>query len=206
MIKIVDEPSQAHLAGLRDRLARAATDAGLLDVGYTTVDSPVGPLLLAATERGLVRIAYEIQDHDRTIADLAERVSPRVLRAPQRLSTVARELDEYFAGRRTDFDLPLDYALAAGFRRQVLEQLPTISYGATASYRQIAERAGSPRAFRAVGSACATNPLPIVVPCHRVILGDGRLGQYAGGPEAKVALLSLESGTAASDRDIVTEN
>ncbi len=193
MIKIVDEPTDGELAGLRDRLARAATDAGLLDVGYTTVDSPLGPLLLAATERGLVRVGYQVQDHDRLIAELAERVSSRVLRAPQRLAIAARELDEYFAGRRTDFDLPLDFTLTAGFRQQVLRQLPGISYGSTASYGQIAERAGSPRAFRAVGTACATNPLPIVLPCHRVILGDGRLGQYAGGTEAKVALLALES-------------
>ena len=197
MIKIVDEPTEADLAGLRDRLTRAASDAGLLDVGYTTVDSPVGPLLLAATERGLVRIAYAVQDHDRTIAELAARLSPRVLRAPQRLAAVARELDEYFAGRRTDFDLPLDFALTAGFRQEVIRHLPGISYGSTASYRQVAELAGSPRAFRAVGTACATNPLPIVLPCHRVIRGDGSLGQYAGGAEAKVALLALESGSAA---------
>lgn len=189
---LIDE-EPAGLAGLKDRLAKLASDSGLLDVGYLIMDSPLGPLLLAATERGLVRVAYQIQDHDRVIAELSDKISPRVLRAPRRLDPVARELDEYFAGRRSEFDLELDLALTAGFRQQVLRELPTIAYGSTASYAQIAERAGSPRAFRAVGTACALNPLPIVLPCHRVVPAGGGIGQYAGGPEAKAALLALET-------------
>jgi methylated-DNA-[protein]-cysteine S-methyltransferase len=177
---------------LHRRLATAAADAGLLDVAYRTVDSPVGPLLLAATDAGLVRVAYAREDHDRVLADLAARISPRVLRAPDRLDEAARELDDYFAGRRRAFDLPLDLRLARGFRRSVLTHLPEIGYGSTASYAVLAAAAGSPRAVRAVGTACATNPLPVVVPCHRVVRSDGALGQYIGGTEAKHALLVLE--------------
>lgn len=189
---LIDE-EPAGLAGLKDRLAKQAGDSGLLDVGYLIMDSPLGPLLLAATERGLARVAYQVQDHDRVIAELSQKISPRVLRAPRRLDPVARELDEYFAGRRSEFDLELDLVLAAGFRRQVLRELPAIGYGSTASYRQVAELAGSPRAFRAVGTACALNPLPIVLPCHRVLPAAGGIGRYAGGPEAKAALLALEA-------------
>jgi len=177
---------------LHERLASAAGDAGLLDVAYRTVDSPVGPLLLAATDAGLVRVAYAREDHERVLADLAARISPRVLRAPARLDAAARELDDYFAGRRRAFDLPLDLRLARGFRRSVLTHLPEIDYGSTASYATLAAAAGSPRAVRAVGTACATNPLPVVVPCHRVVRSDGALGQYIGGTEAKHALLVLE--------------
>ena len=177
---------------LHERLASAAGDAGLLDVAYRTVDSPVGPLLLAATDAGLVRVAYAREDHERVLAELAARISPRVLRAPARLDAAARELDDYFAGRRRAFDLPLDLRLARGFRRSVLTHLPEIGYGSTASYATLAAAAGSPRAVRAVGTACATNPLPVVVPCHRVVRSDGALGQYIGGTEAKHALLVLE--------------
>jgi methylated-DNA-[protein]-cysteine S-methyltransferase len=182
----------ADLARLHERLAAAAARDGLLDVAYTTIDTPVGPLLLAATDKGLVRVAYASQDHDLVLADLAQRVSPRVLRAPGRLSVAARELDEYFAGRRTTFDLPLDLALSSGFRRLVQQHLPDIAYGHTQSYKQVAEIVGNPRAVRAVGTACATNPLPVVVPCHRVLRSDGTLSGYAGGPAAKATLLALE--------------
>jgi methylated-DNA-[protein]-cysteine S-methyltransferase len=178
---------------LHARLARAASDAGLLDVAYRVIDSSVGPLLLAATEAGLVRVAYAREDHDRVLEQLATRISPRVLRAPARLDPVARELDEYLSGRRTSFDLPLDFQLATGFRRTVLNHLPEIAYGRTASYAAMAIAAGNPKAVRAVGTACATNPLPLVVPCHRVIRSDGTIGQYAGGPENKQILLSLEA-------------
>ena len=177
---------------LHDRLATAAGDAGLLDVAYRTVDSPVGPLLLAATDAGLVRVAFATEDHERVLADLAARISPRVLRAPARLDAAARELDDYFSGRRRVFDLALDLRLARGFRRSVLTHLPDIGYGTTASYAVLAAAAGSPRAVRAVGTACATNPLPVVVPCHRVVRSDGALGQYVGGVEAKHSLLVLE--------------
>ena len=177
---------------LRTRLAAAAQQDGLLDVAYREVATPVGSLLLAATDQGLVRVAYETQDHDRVLAALAEVVSPRILRAPARLDPVARQLEEYFGGQRRRFDVPLDLRLAHGFRRSVLAHLPDIGYGHTESYAQVAAAAGSPRAVRAVGTACALNPLPVVVPCHRVIRSDGSLGQYAGGAAAKEALLELE--------------
>ena len=178
---------------LKRRLEMAAEAEGLLDVAYTTVDSPVGALLLAATPKGLVRVAYAIEDHDHVLDTLAQRISPRVLRAPKRLDTAARELDEYFGRRRQVFDLPLDLSLSKGFRQLVQRHLPEIGYGQTRTYGQVAELVGNPKAFRAVGTACATNPLPLVVPCHRVLPADGTSGRYVGGPDAKVALLSLEA-------------
>jgi len=181
------------LSRLRDRLGLAAEAEGLLDVAYTTIDSPVGTLLLAATPKGLVRVAYDIEDHDRVLDTLAVRISPRMLRAPRRLETAARELDEYFSGRRRIFDLSLDLSLSKGFRQLVQRHLPEIQYGQTRTYRQVAELAGNPKAVRAVGTACATNPLPVVVPCHRVLRADGALGGYVGGPDAKKALLNLEA-------------
>jgi methylated-DNA-[protein]-cysteine S-methyltransferase len=177
---------------LHQRLVDAANAAGLLDVGYRTVDTPVGTLLLAATQKGLVRVAYASQDHDLVLEHLARDVSPRVLRAPARLDAVAREIEEYFAGRRRTFDVPLDLRLAHGFRRTVLSHLPEIGYGTTASYAAVAKASGHPKAVRAVGSACANNPLPVVVPCHRVVRSDGTIGQYVGGVEAKETLLTLE--------------
>jgi methylated-DNA-[protein]-cysteine S-methyltransferase len=185
--------SDADLAALHDRLAASADADGLVDVAYRTLDTPVGPLLLAATGLGLIRVAYQSEDHDRVLAGLAARVSPRVLHAPRRLDPAARQLGEYFEGRRRTFDLPLDLSLSTGFRKIVLTHLPEIGYGATASYAAVAAAAGSPRAVRAVGTACATNPLPVVVPCHRVIRSDGSYGAYLGGPAAKRLLLSLES-------------
>jgi methylated-DNA-[protein]-cysteine S-methyltransferase len=181
------------LPRLRARLAAAAQRDGILDVAYRTIDSPVGPLLLAATEAGLVRIAYASEDHDAVLQALADRISPRVLNAPARLDGAARELDEYFAGQRRGFELPLDWRLSAGFRRAVLSHLGEIGYGQTASYAAVAALAGNPKAVRAAATACATNPLPLVVPCHRVIYSDGRIGRYLGGPEAKRALLLLEA-------------
>ena len=182
-----------ELDTLTARLAAAADDAGLLDVAFTTLDTPVGPLLLAATPAGLVRVAYASEDHDAVLQALADRISPRVLRAPARLAPAVRQLEEYFAGRRTAFDLPLDLRLSAGFRRAVLGRLREVGYGTTASYAALAAAAGNPRAVRAVGSACATNPLPVVVPCHRVVRSDGALGGYVGGPTAKRTLLDLEA-------------
>ena len=179
---------------LRARLAAAAEAEGVLDVAYRTVDTPVGPLLLAATEQGLIRVAYPNQGHDAVLQALADRVSPRVLHAPARLDPVARQLDDYFAGRRRQFDLPLDWRLSTGFRSTVLHHLATdVDYGRTASYAALAALAGNPKAVRAVGTACATNPLPVVVPCHRVVRSDGAIGNYAGGVEAKRTLLQLEA-------------
>ena len=185
----VDEETRRRLHA---RLVAAATDEGILDVAYRTIDTPVGPLLLAGTSRGLVRVAFAREDHDAVLARLATAISPRILRAPARLDTVARELDEYFAGRRAAFDVPLDLRLAGGFRREVLARLPRIAYGRTATYAAIAAEAGRPRAVRAVGTACAKNPLPVVVPCHRVVRSDGSIGEYLGGADAKRTLLALE--------------
>ncbi len=180
------------LERLRARLATESEQAGLLDVAYRTIDSPVGSLLLAATERGLVRVAYACEDHNVVLSSLATRVSPRILRAPSRLDPVARELDEYFSGQRRRFDLPIDLGLARGFRRTVLDRLRSVEYGRTVSYGALAIVSGSPGAGRAVGSACANNPLPVVVPCHRIVRSDGSLGQYVGGVEAKRLLLEIE--------------
>lgn len=180
------------IARLTDRLGRAAADVDLLDVAYRTIDSPLGPLLLAATPRGLVRVAFETESEDEVLTELAGRVSPRVLAAPARLDAAARELEEYFEGRRREFDLAVDLTLASGFRREVVTLLPQIAYGTTASYRDVAEMTGRPGATRAVGTACARNPVPLVLPCHRVVRADGSTGAYRGGPEAKVALLRLE--------------
>lgn len=177
----------------RARLAAAAEGAGLLDVAYRTVDTPVGPLLVAATARGLVRIAFAVEGHGDVLDTLARRVSPRVLHAPGRLDDAARQLDEYFAGGRRRFDLDVDLRLASPFRRAVLEHLRTIGYGSTASYADVAAAAGNPAAVRAAGSACATNPVPVVVPCHRVVRSDGTLGGYLGGLHVKRALLALEA-------------
>jgi methylated-DNA-[protein]-cysteine S-methyltransferase len=185
--------SPAELSRLQERLAAAAQRDGILDVAYRTIDSPVGPLLLAATAEGLIRVAYASEDHDAVLQALAMRISPRILHAPGRLDAAARELGEYFAGHRRRFGLPLDLRLAAGFRRTVLSHLPEIGYGHTATYAAVAQLAGRPRAVRAVGTACATNPLPVVVPCHRVVRSDGSVGGYLGGPAAKRTLLALEA-------------
>lgn len=185
--------SDVELADLHAALVRRAGEQGLVDVAYRTLDTPVGPLLLAATEQGLVRVAFEREGFAAVLAALAERISPRVLDAPGRLDPAARELEEYFAGARRGFDLPLDHRLSNGFRQHVQRHLSSIGYGRTETYRSVAERVGNPKASRAVGSACATNPLPIVVPCHRVLRTDGSLGGYIGGLEAKAALLELEA-------------
>ena len=181
-----------ELARLRGALASRAEESGILDVAYRTIDSPVGPLLLAATDKGLVRVAYENEGFDAVLENLAIKLSPRVLEAPRRLDEIAAELDEYFAGRRHEFDVPLDYAMSSGFRQLVQRSLPRIGYGHTQSYKQVAELVGNPNAVRAVGTACATNPLPVVVPCHRVLRADGSLGGYIGGLDAKTTLLNLE--------------
>lgn len=188
--------SQQTLERLHQQLSARAQEQGLLDVAYRTVDSPIGGLLIAATPVGLVRVAFACEGHDEVLAVLAARVSPRILRAPERLDPVARELEEYFSGARRHFDLPLDLALSSGFRQVVQRDLTRIAYGQTLSYKQVAERVGNPNAVRAVGTACATNPLPIVVPCHRVLRSDGSLGGYLAGLEVKERLLALEGARA----------
>ena len=184
---------ETDLGPLHERLVAAAGAAGLLDVAYRTLATPIGELLLAATPEGLVRVAFASEPVDTVLERLAAEVSPRLLHAPGRLDEAARQLEEYFAGRRRGFELAVDLRLAHGFRRAVLAALPAIGYGATASYAAVAAMAGSPRAVRAVGSACASNPVPVVVPCHRVVRSDGSLGGYAGGLDAKRALLALEA-------------
>ncbi len=174
------------------RLAERASEEGLLDVAYTTADSPFGPLLLATTPKGLVRVGLPNQDADELLVDLATRVSPRVLEAPAQLDAARRELDLYFAGKLTAFDLPLDWRLSKDFRRKVLRAIARIPYGQTRSYTQMATSAGNERAVRAAGSACGANPIPLVVPCHRVLRSGGALGGYGGGLPMKEELLRLE--------------
>jgi methylated-DNA-[protein]-cysteine S-methyltransferase len=185
---------KAELQRLTDRAAAE----GLLDVAYVTTDSPFGPLLLARTPRGLVRVGLPAYDPDETLEELAARISPRVLEAPAQLDEVRRQLDLYFEGKLTEFDLPLDWRLTNGFRGKVQRAIHRIPYGETRSYMQLAATAGNPRAVRAAGSACGTNPLPIVVPCHRVLRSGGALGNYGGGVPMKRALLELEGGWGAS--------
>jgi methylated-DNA-[protein]-cysteine S-methyltransferase len=184
----------AGLERLRGRLAAQAEADGLLDVAYRTMDSPVGPLLLAATPAGLVRVAFECENHDEVLVELSTAISPRILRSPRRVDDVARQIDEYFDGRRRIFEVPVDMQLSKGFRLAVLTHLMEIPYGVRESYTVVAASAGNPRAVRAAGSACATNPIPLVVPCHRVVRSDGTYGQYRGGPEAKHMLLTMEAG------------
>ncbi|HEX6228379.1 MAG TPA: methylated-DNA--[protein]-cysteine S-methyltransferase, partial [Solirubrobacterales bacterium] len=155
------------------RLADRAADEGLLDVAYAMSDSPFGTLLLATTPRGVIRVGLPNQDPDELLEDLAARISPRILEAPGRLEPVRRELDLYFEGKLTDFDLPLDWRLSKDFRRRVLRAIARIPYGRTSTYGEVAARAGNERAVRAAGTACGSNPIPIVVPCHRVLRTGG---------------------------------
>ena len=180
----------AAAAQAQRRAVPAAEDAGLVDVAVTTMDSPVGELLLAVTRRGLVRINFG--SIDAAIDDLARRLSPRLVESPRRLDAVRRELDEYFEGRRRRFDLRVDWSLRHGFQRKALQAARRIPIGETATYGELAARAGSPRAARAVGTAMATNPVPLVVPCHRVVPAGGGLGNYGGGVDKKAWLLRLE--------------
>jgi methylated-DNA-[protein]-cysteine S-methyltransferase len=175
-----------------DRLADRAKEESLLDVAYTMSDSPFGPLLLAATPKGLVKLSLPGHDPERVLENLAARISPRVLEAPERLDRVRRELDLYFEGKLTEFDLPLDWQLSRDFRRRALRAIDRIPYGKTRSYTEIARTAGNERAVRAAGTACGANPIPIVVPCHRVLRSGGALGGYGGGLPMKEALLELE--------------
>ncbi len=173
-----------------------AAAAGLLDVAYATFDSPAGKLLLAATPRGLVRLAYvdDDSDHDRILAQLAVAISPRVLASGRRLDEPRRELEQYFAGARSQFELDLDWQLTRGFGRRVLEATARIPFGSVTTYKRVASEAGSPRASRAAGNALGSNPIPIIVPCHRVLHSTGGLGGYTGGLERKRLLLAIEQG------------
>jgi methylated-DNA-[protein]-cysteine S-methyltransferase len=185
-----DGPSSAELTAW---LAHRADGEGLLDIAYAPFDTPLGEATVAATERGLVRVMLPNEDRDGALERLAREVSPRILEAPARVDRVRRELDEYFAGRRRAFDVDVDLQLAHGpFYRRVIEQLREIDFGDTLTYAEVAARAGNARAVRAAGTACGSNPVPIVVPCHRVVRTGGDLGNYGGGPEMKRFLLELE--------------
>ena len=183
----------ADISRLRERLVEDAGRQGAVDVIYRIVGSPLGELLLARTELGLVRVAFAAEGFDDVLAALAADVGPRILAAGSQLDAAAEAIDGYFAGETHTNDLPVDLRLVDGFRRTVIEHLPAIGYGRTASYADIAAAVGRPRAVRAVGSACGHNPVPIVIPCHRVVRSDGSLGQYLGGAEAKRVLLALEA-------------
>jgi methylated-DNA-[protein]-cysteine S-methyltransferase len=188
-----EAPDAAAWARMRRKLSERAAAAGLVDVAFERHDSPLGSILLGATAKGLVRVGLPAEGEDAVLEELAERISPRVLRASRdSLARARRELDEYFSRRRRRFGVPLDWRLTRGFRREVLRATARIPYGQTATYREVAARAGSPAAFRAAGSALAANPLPILVPCHRVTPSGGGLGGYRGGAEAKARLLALE--------------
>ncbi len=176
------------------RFREAATEAGLVDVSFDVADTQIGPLLLAVTERGLCRISFD-PEPDRETETLARTFGVRVLRAPRELDPVRRELDEYFEGRRRDFDLPLDLRGREGFSRDILERLSKVPYGEVTTYKSLAVEAGNPRAARAVGTIMNRNPIPIVLPCHRVVGSNGSLVGYGGGLERKRLLLDLEAGT-----------
>ena len=173
-------------------LAQRATEAGLADVAYGWLDSPLGKLIVAVTPRGLVRIAYEREAEEDVLQELAEGVSPRVLRAPERTDSARRELEGYFAGTLRRFDLPIDWSLVHGFAVGVLKATARVPFGRVATYGEMAASAGSPRAARAAGNALHINPIPIVVPCHRIVPASGGIGGYGGGEDRKRFLLDLE--------------
>ncbi|GGC63185.1 methylated-DNA--[protein]-cysteine S-methyltransferase [Hoyosella rhizosphaerae] len=179
-------------SALHQQLSSRAYEAHLVDVAYNIIETPIGRLLLARTSRGLVRVAFDNENLDSVLESLAAQLSPRVMQVPRKLDDIADQFSEYFAGNRTKFSVTLDFSLSTGFRQQVQQQLPTIAYGHTQSYKEVAASVGNPKAIRAVGTACATNPLPIVVPCHRVVRSDGSLGGYLGGLDTKRTLLELE--------------
>jgi methylated-DNA-[protein]-cysteine S-methyltransferase len=185
-------PAGADLDRARRELIARAEGDGLIDVAYAGVDSPFGPLLVAGTDRGVVKLGLPNLPFDEVLTELAERISPRVLEAPQRLDDARRELDAYFEGKLHRFDLPIDWRLSRGFRSKALHAVARIPYGETRSYGEIAEEAGNARASRAAGTACGSNPIPLIVPCHRVVQASGAPGNYGGGPEMKLALLTFE--------------
>jgi methylated-DNA-[protein]-cysteine S-methyltransferase len=193
MQDLTPEPlTSKELAAAVSRLARRAEDEGLVDVAYTTVETPIGDLVVASTRRGLVRVSFVPEVREQVLQELAEDVSPRVIEAPGRLDDVRRQLDDYFEGRRHEFDLTLDWQLTHGFSRRVLQHTAQIPFGQVSSYKEMAAAAGSPRGARAAGNALGSNPIPIVVPCHRVLHAGGGIGGYGGGLDMKRFLLRLE--------------
>lgn len=187
-------PTDADVASAVARALDRARAEELVDVVYAQVDSPLGRLVAAKTDAGLVRLAYEDFNGglDAVLEHLAVRVSPRIVEAPRELDPLRRQLDEYFAGAREGFDVPIDWQLSSGFTQRILQAIAAIPFGATSNYRDVAARAGNPKATRAAGNACGANPIPIVVPCHRVLRTGGGLGGYTGGVERKEQLLRVE--------------
>jgi methylated-DNA-[protein]-cysteine S-methyltransferase len=187
-------PEGLDVAAAVARATERAHAEGAVDVTYAQVDSPLGPLVAARTDAGLVRLAYEDFNGglDVVLGDLADKVSPRILEGPARLDDVRRQLDEYFEGGRHDFELPIDWSLSHGFTQKILQAIAAIPFGSTSNYRDVATAAGNPRATRAAGNACGANPIPIVVPCHRVLRTGGGLGGYTGGVHRKETLLTIE--------------
>jgi methylated-DNA-[protein]-cysteine S-methyltransferase len=185
-LSFLETDASTALAAFR----RRAAEEGLLDVAYADFDSPLGPLSVFVTPRGVLRLAYGPSDTE--LDDLAMRISPRIVTAPERTDDLRRELEEYFSGRRQQFDVPLDWSLVRGFAGAVLRATARIPFGGVSSYREIATDAGSPNAYRAAGNALGSNPIPILVPCHRVLHSGGGLGGYTGGLDRKRFLLHLE--------------
>jgi methylated-DNA-[protein]-cysteine S-methyltransferase len=174
------------------RFAALAEKEGLVEVAYASIDSPFGPVVLAATDRGVVRLNLPAYDADEFLARISTEISPAILESPARLDPVRRQLDEYFEGRLKRFTVPLDWQLIHGFQEKVLRATYSIPYGETLTYGEVAAEAGNPRAFRAAGTALGRNPIPLIVPCHRVTRSGGDPGNYGGGPEMKKSLLKLE--------------
>ncbi len=190
----MNERSKNEVDEIKDRAIGRAAEAGLIDIAYTETESPFGMLTIAATEQGIIKVGLPNQAPDDVLGDLADRVSPRILAVPKRFDLARGQLDLYFDGKLRHFDLALDWRLTSGFRREVLRHTAEIPYGETLSYAEVAAEAGSPLAHRAAGSALAANPIPIIVPCHRVLRSGGGLGGFGGGLEMKRGLLALERG------------
>jgi len=185
-------PGEDHIAAVNAALLERAENEGLVDVAYAQVDSPYGELFLAATDRGVVALGLPNHPADDMVQRLAAEVSPRIMEAPARLDAPRRELDAYFEGKLRDFSVPVDWSLTRGFTDRALHVVAGIPYGRTLSYTEVADRAGNRKASRAAGTACATNPIPLIVPCHRVLPASGIPGNYGGGPEMKRSLLEME--------------
>jgi methylated-DNA-[protein]-cysteine S-methyltransferase len=191
--RLAGAPADPHAAAQAAAITAArALEEGLVDVAYARAESPLGALVLAASDRGLIRLAYVEAGADTVLEDIARRVSPRMLEAPARLDRARRELDEYFEGTRRTFELPIDWRVMRGFGQAVLRATARIPYGGAETYKSIAGQAGSPRAVRATGNALGANPMPVVIPCHRVVRTGGGLGGYTGGLDRKRFLLELE--------------
>jgi methylated-DNA-[protein]-cysteine S-methyltransferase len=202
-------PGDAGAAAAAGRLLARAEDEGLLEVAYGSVESPFGELLAAVTPRGLLRVSYDTRRSEAVLEEIAEKVSPRMLESAKRLDPLRRQLDEYFEGRRRTFDLSLDWRLTRGFSQKILRETARVGFGELATYKQVAEAAGSPRAVRAAGNALGNNPIPIVVPCHRIVRTGGKMGGYGGtlgpylaGSDVKRRLLELEGALDESGRPL----